>query len=68
MLSELITLAFKTNGQNMFFLGYSRPTTSYNQQPKNTNVAPKVEDKMRTSIYGPQVNTVFVFKVCSHVI
>ena len=46
----------------MFFLGYSRPTTSYNKQPKNTNVAQKVEDNMKTSSYGPQVNTVSVFK------
>ena len=44
----------------MFNLGYSRPTTRYNQQPNNTNSAKKVEDKTGTSFYGPQVNTVSV--------
>ena len=46
----------------MFFKGYSRPATSYNKQPNNTNVAPEVDDKMNTSSYEPQVNTVSVIE------
>ena len=49
----------------MFNLGYSRPKTSYNQQPNNTNNAQKVEDKTSTRFYRSQVNTVSVSKnVC----
>lgn len=42
----------------MLNLGYVRPTTSYNQQMNNTNNAEKVEDKINSSFYWPQVNTV----------